>query len=297
MSAVLAQSIRELREKLEPFRRAGRTIGLVPTMGALHAGHGRLIELAREQCEAVVASVFVNPIQFNQAQDFERYPRPLEEDLRFCSERGVDLVFAPADREMYPCPQLTFVDVERVTERLCGATRPGHFRGVTTVVTKLLNIVQPQRAYFGEKDAQQLAAIRRMVFDLNLPVEIVPVPTVREPDGLALSSRNRHLSAEERRIAPALYRALEEAREMIGSGLGDFSEVRRRALQKLADYPQIQVEYFEIVDADTMQPVERIGGPVRVAVAAWLGATRLIDNILVRVGRSGSCSSCKSTSM
>jgi pantoate--beta-alanine ligase len=281
MSAVLAQSISELRERLEPFRRAESIIGLVPTMGALHAGHGRLIELAREQCGAVVVSVFVNPIQFNQAQDFERYPRPLEEDLRFCSERGVDLVFAPPDREMYPCPQLTFVDVERVTERLCGATRPGHFRGVTTVVTKLLNIVRPQRAYFGEKDAQQLAAIQRMVADLNMPVEIVPVSTVREPDGLALSSRNRHLSAEERRAAPALYRELEAARELIASGIGDPGEVRRRALEKLAEHPQIRVEYFEIVDAGTMQPVERIGGPVRVAVAAWLGATRLIDNVLI----------------
>jgi pantoate--beta-alanine ligase len=249
-------------------------------MGALHAGHGRLIELAREQADVVVVSVFVNPIQFNQAEDFERYPRPLEEDVKFCSERGVDFVFAPSAREMYPCPQLTFVEVERVTEGLCGATRPGHFRGVATVVTKLFNIVQPHRAYFGEKDAQQLAAIERMVIDLNLPIEIVPVPIVREPDGLALSSRNRRLSAEERRIAPALYHALETARELITSGVADPGEVRRRVITKLAEHPEIRVEYFETVDPGSMQPVQRIDGPVRLAIAAWLGGTRLIDNVL-----------------
>jgi pantoate--beta-alanine ligase len=280
MSAALVSTAPELREKLEPVRRAGRTIGFVPTMGALHAGHGRLIEAAREQCETVVVSIFVNPIQFNQKQDFERYPRPLEEDIKFCSERGVDLVFAPPDSEMYPCPQLTFVEVERVTEGLCGAMRPGHFRGVTTVVTKLFNIVQPHRAYFGEKDAQQLAAIRRMVADLNMPVAVVPVPTVREPDGLALSSRNRHLSAGERRIAPALYRALDTARGLIASGLDDPGEARRRALEMLERHPEFRVEYFEIVDPETMQPVERIGGPVLLAAAAWLGTTRLIDNVL-----------------
>lgn len=280
MSAALVPSVSELREKLEPFRRAGRSIGFVPTMGALHAGHGRLIELAREHADVVVVSIFVNPIQFNQAEDYERYPRPLEEDVRFCSERGVDIVLAPPDHEMYPCPQLTFVEVQRVTENLCGAMRPGHFRGVTTVVAKLLNSVQPHRAYFGEKDAQQLAAIKRMVIDLNMPVQIVPVPTVREPDGLALSSRNRRLNAEERRIAPALYRALETARDAIASGVDDPAKVRSRALATLAAYPQFRVEYFEVVDPEDMQPVDRITGSVRIAVAAWLGATRLIDNVL-----------------
>ena len=285
MSAVLVHSISDLRGRLEPFRRDGRIIGLVPTMGALHAGHGRLIERAREECGTVVVSVFVNPIQFNQVLDFERYPRTLEADLKFCSDRGVDFVFTPPESEMYPCPQLAFVEVEKVTEHLCGAKRPGHFRGVTTVVTKLFNIVQPHRAYFGEKDAQQLATIQRMVADLNMPIEIVPVPTVREPDGLALSSRNTHLNEEERRVAPALYRSLQAARELIASGILDPGEVRRGALELLAKYPQIQVEYFEIVDAGTMQPVERITGPVRVAVAAWLGSTRLIDNIWCEYGR------------
>jgi pantoate--beta-alanine ligase len=192
----------------------------------------------------------------------------------------VDFVFAPSVEEMYPSPQLAFVEVTRVTEHLCGKFRPGHFRGVTTVVLKLLNIVQPDRAYFGEKDAQQLAAIRRMTIDLDVPVEIVEVPTVREDDGLALSSRNQHLSPLERHIAPALYRALQAAGQLIASGLTDPQQVKAKALATLHPFPQIRIEYFEIVDPVELQPVERIASPVRVAVAAWLGSTRLIDNIL-----------------
>jgi pantoate--beta-alanine ligase len=274
VSARVITTIRELREALERVP----DIGLVPTMGALHAGHGRLIELARAESGCVVVSIFVNPIQFNQQQDYDRYPRPLEADLEFCSARGVEFVFAPAVEEMYPREQLTHVEVTRVTDRLCGQFRPGHFRGVTTVVAKLFHIVQPRRAYFGEKDAQQLAAIERMVFDLNLPVTIVPVPTVREPDGLALSSRNRHLTPEERRVAPSIYRALQEAQRAIASGVADPAEVRRRAVAALD--PQLRLEYLEIVDPAEMQPVDRIAAPVRVAIAAWLGATRLIDNLL-----------------
>ncbi|MGA2328305.1 MAG: pantoate--beta-alanine ligase [Bryobacteraceae bacterium] len=283
MSAQLIPSILELRHALSDVRRAGRSIGLVPTMGALHAGHGRLIERARQQTDCVVVSIFVNPIQFNQRQDYDRYPRPLAEDLAFCSAGGVDIVFAPSVEEMYPSAQLAMVEVARVTEHLCGKSRPGHFRGVTTVVLKLLNIVQPDRAYFGEKDVQQLATIRRMAIDLDVPVEIVGVPTVREEDGLALSSRNRHLSPLERRIAPALYRALQAAGQLMASGTTDPQQIKTKALATLHPFPQIRVEYFEIVDPDEMQPVERIAGPVRVAVAAWLGTTRLIDNILCRV--------------
>jgi pantoate--beta-alanine ligase len=280
VSAQSIQSILELRHRLADVRHAGRGIGLVPTMGALHAGHGRLIEMARQQTDCVVVSIFVNPTQFNQRQDYDRYPRPLAEDLEFCSARGVDFVFAPSVEEMYPSPQLAFVEVTRVTEHLCGKFRPGHFRGVTTVVLKLLNIVQPDRAYFGEKDAQQLAAIRRMTIDLDVPVEIVEVPTVREDDGLALSSRNQHLSPLERHIAPALYRALQAAGQLIASGLTDPQQVKAKALATLHPFPQIRIEYFEIVDPVELQPVERIASPVRVAVAAWLGSTRLIDNIL-----------------
>ncbi|MFB3829499.1 MAG: pantoate--beta-alanine ligase [Bryobacteraceae bacterium] len=266
----------ELRALLAPRR----NIGFVPTMGALHAGHGSLIERAVRESDCVVVSVFVNPIQFNSSSDFARYPRPLENDLRFCEQAGAHVVFAPEVADMYPQPQKTFVEVEGVTEKLCGEFRPGHFRGVATVVAKLLNIVRPDRAYFGEKDAQQLAVIRRMVRDLNMPVEIVEVPTVREPDGLALSSRNVHLSPAERGAAPVLYRSLRAAAAMIAAGAHDPEAVKARARELLAAEPLVRLEYLEIVDPGEMQPVARIQAPVRIAIAAWLGSTRLIDNIL-----------------
>jgi pantoate--beta-alanine ligase len=257
---------------------AGRPLGFVPTMGALHAGHGRLIAEARHACASVAVSIFVNPIQFNRSEDYQRYPKPLAADLEFCEARGVDAVFAPAVEEMYPQPQATFVEVAGVTDHLEGDFRPGHFRGVTTVVMKLFQIVQPDCAYFGEKDAQQLAAIRRMVTDLNMPVAIVGVETVREPDGLALSSRNQHLSAAERAIAPRLYQALRWAADRIAEGETDAETVKRTAAALLAGHPEVRVEYLEIVD-DAMQPVTQIHGAVRVAAAAWVGRTRLIDNL------------------
>jgi pantoate--beta-alanine ligase len=280
MSIELIQTISGLRSRLALDRQRAAVIGLVPTMGALHAGHARLMEQARRESDCLVASIFVNPIQFNRSDDYERYPRTLETDLRFCGERGVDVVFAPSVVEMYPEPLRTHVDVARVSEHLCGKFRPGHFRGVATVVAKLLSIVQPDRAYFGEKDAQQLAVIRRMARDLNLPVEIVPVATVRESDGLALSSRNQHLSEEERRAAPVLYRALLAAQRLVEAGATDPRQVRQAALAILAAEPLVRPEYLELVDTEEMQPVARIDGPVRVVVAAWLGPTRLIDNVL-----------------
>lgn len=279
MSCQPIPSIAALRRTLAAVRHSGKTIGLVPTMGALHAGHGRLIEEARAATDFVVVSVFVNPIQFNRQDDYARYPRTLSGDVRFAEERGAAVVFAPPEEEMYPRPLETFVEVPRLAEHLCGAFRPGHFRGVATVVAKLLNIVQPDRAYFGEKDAQQLAVIRRMVADLNLPVEIVGVPIVRQPDGLALSSRNQLLSPEGRIAATALYRALSQARKAIAGGETDPAAVKQAALAALAGWT---VEYMEVVDADDMQPVARIGGPVRVAVAAWLEGVRLIDNVAAR---------------
>ena len=279
MTAQVISSIQELRRTLAPIRTTGRTIGLVPTMGALHAGHGRLIETARRENGCVVVSIFVNPIQFDRNDDYDRYPRRLSNDLEFCSRLGVDYVFAPSTEEMYPFPQRAFVEVTEVTEYLCGQFRPGHFRGVATVVLKLLNVVQSDRAYFGEKDAQQLAVIRRLVADLNVPVTIVEVPTLRESDGLALSSRNQHLSVEERCIAPALSRALETARGLIAAGETRASAVKREALRVLNEHPGIRVEYLEIVRPDDMQPVEEIAGPVRVAGAIWIGKTRLIDNV------------------
>ena len=277
MTSEIVTSIAALRERLSLSRQRSRTIGLVPTMGALHAGHLRLIARAREECQVVVVSIFVNPIQFNRKEDLAHYPRTLESDLRQCSEAGVDLVFAPTAEEMYPDGLSTFIDVPSLTEHLCGPYRPGHFRGVATVVMKLLQIVQPERAYFGEKDAQQLAVIRRMVRDLNVPAVIVPVSTVREPDGLALSSRNQRLTAEERQIAPMLYRALEIAAQEIRERAGSIEKAR----ESLQSEPRIKIEYLEIVDPAGMRPISAMKLPVLVAIAAWIGEVRLIDNLLV----------------
>jgi pantoate--beta-alanine ligase len=277
MNAEVITSIASLRRRLSLSRQRGRAIGLVPTMGALHPGHLRLIARAREDCQFVVVSIFVNPIQFNGQEDFAHYPRTLESDARQCLEAGVDLIFAPTAEEMYPEPLSTFVDVPALGEHLCGPQRPGHFRGVATVVMKLLQIVQPGYAYFGEKDAQQLAVIRRMVRDLNVPVVIVPVPTVREPDGLALSSRNQLLTPMERRIAPMLYRALEIAAREIRQGAGSVEKARAF----LQSEPRIKLEYLEVVDPAGMRPVSGSGLPVLIAIAAWIGKVRLIDNLLV----------------
>jgi pantoate--beta-alanine ligase len=221
----------------------------------------------------------VNPTQFDRPDDYAAYPINLEHDLDFCAAHHADAVFAPPVEEMYPTPLKTFVEVSGVSEHLCGKFRPGHFRGVATVVTKLLNIVAPDRAYFGEKDAQQLAVIQRLAADLNIPVEIVPVATVREKDGLALSSRNQRLSPEERGAAPALFKALQLAQKRISGGCGCAAEAKQIAIETLKAAPQIRIEYVEVVDAATMEPVEQINGPVRIAAAIWLGNTRLIDNL------------------
>ncbi len=279
----LADSIQSIRQMVGAAKAQRKLIGLVPTMGALHSGHARLIQQARQEPGFVVVSIFVNPLQFGPGEDFERYPRDLDQDVEQCQSLGVDAVFAPPVEALYPGTPLTFVEVTRVTESLCGRFRPGHFRGVTTVVLKLLNIVQPDQAYFGEKDAQQLAAIKRMVADLDLPVEIVGVPTVREPDGLAMSSRNRYLTPEQRQAAPSLYRALQAAGQVIGAGIRDVGQVRQAALRVLDCEPQVEPQYLEVVDAELMTPVEVIERPVRVAAAVWLGSTRLIDNIYCEV--------------
>lgn len=276
----VVRSIHEMREALSPVRRQGEVIGLVPTMGALHRGHGALIGRAHEGSDHVVVSIFVNPIQFNRDDDYNRYPRPLDADLEFCRQAGVHAMFAPTNEEMYPHPLKAFVDVKEVGDRLCGEFRPGHFRGVATVVLKLFQIVQPDRAYFGEKDAQQLAVIRTMVDDLNVPVAIVPVPTVREDDGLALSSRNQLLDPEQRRGATVLYRALRQAAAGISGGMTEPGRIRSRALSALEKEPQCRVEYLEVVDPGSMQPVDRVAGPVLLIGAIWMGSVRLIDNLL-----------------
>lgn len=250
-------------------------------MGALHAGHAALIERARRECAVVVVSIFVNPLQFNNPDDLARYPRALDADLELCRELGVDVVFAPPVAEMYPAPPECSVDIGRLGDHLCGKFRPGHFRGVATVVLKLFQMVQPHRAYFGEKDAQQLAIIERLVADFNLPVAVVDVPTVREADGLAMSSRNRHLSAQERRLAPSLYQALVEASRLISMGERSAAVVKQAAAATIPRSETLRLEYLEIVDPATMQPVEPIALPVRVAGALWVGSTRLIDNVLV----------------
>lgn len=279
MTSPIVSSVSETREQLERVRRAGKRIGLVPTMGALHAGHVSLIERARTECAFVVVSIFVNPLQFGPSEDYQRYPRPLEKDAELCTKNGVDLIFAPETGDMYAAPQITFVEVTRITDHLCGAFRPGHFRGVATVVLKLFNIVQPEFAYFGEKDYQQLCVIRRMVDDFNLPLTVVPVPTYRESDGLAMSSRNVYLSPAERTAAPALYRALTLARERIASGEKDAAIIKTAAMSILAAEPLIRVQYFEIVDPSEVQPVAIVTGPVRIAAAIFIGKTRLIDNV------------------
>ncbi len=268
-----------LRERLGAERRRGASIGLVPTMGALHRGHAALLDAAHGENDYVVASIFVNPIQFDRREDLEKYPRTMDDDLRVCEAHGVNLVFAPSVEDLYPREQTTFVESPLLSAHLCGAHRPGHFRGVATVVLKLFNIVQPDRAYFGEKDAQQLAIIRRMVEDLNVPVSVVPVPIVREPDGLALSSRNKHLTSREREIAPVLSCALRQALESIGSGERSVGAIQKSAAALIARSPEARLEYFEIVDPATLQPLDRVEGPVLVAAAMSLGSTRLIDNM------------------
>jgi pantoate--beta-alanine ligase len=279
MSSRVVETIGEVRASIAA-RRALGPIGLVPTMGALHAGHAKLIEQARGECSTVVVSIFVNPLQFDRADDLARYPRPLEADVAMCERLGVDIVFAPPASEIYPTAPDCTVHVGKTAEHLCGAFRPGHFNGVATVVLKLFDIVQPDVAYFGEKDAQQLAIVRRMVADLNVPVRIAGVPTVREADGVALSSRNQHLNADERALAPRLFQALSAVRDAVAGGASDPAEVKRMAAGLIGNDARLRLEYLELVDPVTFQPVERVTGPVVAAAALWVGATRLIDNVL-----------------
>ena len=280
MATECIAAIAALRERVSRARRAGLRVGCVPTMGALHAGHTALFDRARPDCELLVATLFINPLQFDRQDDLEAYPRDLEADLRICDRHGVDVVFAPPSGEIYPRPPVISVEIEGLANGLCGASRPGHFRGVATVVMKLLNIVQPDFACFGEKDYQQLVIVRRIVEDANLPVRIVGVETVREPDGLAISSRNAHLSAEQRAAAPALAGALKAARQAIQQGESCTAVLRDAAAAVLGREPLIRLDYFEIVDPETLQPVEQVTGPVRIAAAVFLGETRLIDNVL-----------------
>jgi pantoate--beta-alanine ligase len=280
MAPEVITTIPQLRDRVRRARLAERRVGFVPTMGALHAGHRRLMDVARGECDVVIVSVFVNPLQFDRPDDLEQYPRTLENDVDVCAAGGVDMVFAPSMSEMYPSDPVCVIEVGRVADHLCGRFRPGHFRGVATVVMKLMEITQADQAYFGEKDAQQLAVVRRLVEDFNVPIAIVGVPTVREPDGLALSSRNQRLSADERRAAPVLYRALKVAEQLIRSGDGDVAQVEAAARQVIEDERAVRLEYLQIVEPREVQPVDRIDGPVIAAGAIWVGSTRLIDNVI-----------------
>jgi pantoate--beta-alanine ligase len=287
MSVEVATTIARIRAWRDDHRLAKRRVGFVPTMGALHEGHARLIETARAGGDRVIVSIFVNPLQFDRKDDLERYPRTLDADLQICDRLGAEVVFAPAVDEMYPSEPLCTVTVKRITDRLCGQFRPGHFDGVATVVTKLFEIVQPDVAYFGEKDAQQLAVIRRLVSDFNMPIQIVGVPTVREADGLAMSSRNARLSPEERSKATALYRALREAGRAIQDGEQDARAVERRAAALIPPDPSLRLEYLEVVDPAELQRVDRIAGKVLIAGALWVGSTRLIDNVTCNPAKAG----------
>ncbi len=269
------------RAALAEARARGLTVGLVPTMGALHDGHLSLIRRARAENGVVVVSMFVNPTQFGPSEDLERYPRPIEHDREAAQAEGADLIFAPTVLEMYTEGYSTWVEVDDLTTGLCGGSRPGHFRGVCTVVTKLLNICRPDRAYFGEKDAQQLAVVTRMARDLDLDVDIVACPTVREADGLAMSSRNTRLSAEERAEAPVLYRALVRARVLAEGGERDAAVLDYAVRAVLAEASLGRIDYVEIVSKSDLLPVPRIGGECLVAIAVWFGDTRLIDNITI----------------
>jgi pantoate--beta-alanine ligase len=277
-----------MKEYAQQARAESRVIGLVPTMGALHAGHLSLIERARRDCSPVIASIFVNPKQFGPNEDFSKYPRTFESDSEKLERAGVDALFAPEPAEIYPEKFATYVNVDGLSDKLEGRSRPGHFRGVTTVVMKLLQIVQPNLAYFGRKDAQQSRLITQMARDLNLDTEIVVCPPVREPDGLALSSRNVYLNREERQAATVLYRSLEAAKSELASGVRDALQLRAILQHTLGAERLARVDYAEIVDAETFEPVVRVNKPCYVLLAVFVGKTRLIDNLYIEPNSSNS---------
>jgi len=302
----IAKTIESVRRLVKAVRGAGRTIGFVPTMGALHIGHVSLIEAAKKKCDFVVVSIFVNPTQFGPKEDFKKYPRPLKADLNICRKAGVNLVFVPTPKAMYPqenstreiescravssCIEagyltgLTWVDVEKLGEPLCGKFRPGHFHGVATICAKLFNIVAPDFAFFGQKDAQQAIVIKKMVADLNMPLKIVVCPTVREENGLAMSSRNQYLTAQQKKDAAFIYKSLQKCRQMIKQGGRDTKKITAEMREILKQIPSVEIQYISIVDAESLQNIDRVAGKVLAAVAVKVGSTRLIDNILTEAG-------------
>ena len=279
----IVEKIKEVRHQVKEWKKQGLTIGFVPTMGYLHEGHGSLIKRAKEECDRVVVSIFVNPMQFGVNEDLDSYPRDLEADAKLCESIGVDLIFHPEVEEMYTDGFCSFVDMNGLTKELCGKSRPVHFRGVCTVVNKLFNIVTPDKAFFGQKDAQQLAVIRRMVKDLSMDIEIVGCPIIREEDGLAKSSRNTYLNEEERRAALILSKSIFLGKQMAEEGVTDAQEIIDAMTETISEEPLARIDYVEIVNMDTIEKIRRLEGTVLVAIAVYIGKTRLIDNFIVEV--------------
>ncbi|MGB9906641.1 MAG: pantoate--beta-alanine ligase [Candidatus Saccharicenans sp.] len=280
----IASKVTELREKIQAWKKRGLKIGFVPTMGYLHEGHLSLVRKSKKSSDVTVVSIFVNPKQFGPAEDYRTYPRDLERDRALLEREGVDLVFYPPVEVMYPEGYKTYVEVEDLQDKLCGKSRPGHFRGVCTVVLKLFNLVQPDEAYFGWKDAQQVIILQKMVEDLNLPVKIVPLPLVRDHDGLALSSRNTYLSPEERQAALVLKKSLDLAEKLIREGERDAAKIRQKMVELISTEPLARIDYVEVVNLKTMERLETIEGQVLVALAVFIGRTRLIDNLRIISG-------------
>ena len=277
----IAYTVKEVREQVKAWRKEGLSVGLVPTMGYLHEGHASLIKKAVEDNDRVVTSIFVNPTQFAPTEDLEAYPRDMEKDSKLCETLGVDLIFHPEPEEMYAPDFCTWVDMDVLSKTLCGKSRPIHFRGVCTVVSKLFHIVTPDRAYFGQKDAQQLAIIRRMVRDLNMDIEIVGCPIVREEDGLAKSSRNTYLNEEERKAALILSQSIFLGQKMVQEGETDAAKIKAAMVEKIQSEPLARIDYVEIVDGLSMPPVDTVQSPTLAAIAVYIGKTRLIDNFIV----------------
>lgn len=277
----IATTINEVRKQVKAWKKEGCSVGFVPTMGYLHEGHGSLISRARQENDKVVVSIFVNPMQFGPGEDLESYPRDLDKDSAYCESLGADLIFHPEPEEMYTDGFCSYVDMSVLTEELCGLSRPVHFLGVCTVVNKLFNIVQPDRAYFGQKDAQQLAIIKRMVQDLNMDLEIIGCPIVREEDGLAKSSRNTYLSAEERQAALVLSKAVKLGQELVAAGETDAKKIVSEMSALIEKEPLARIDYVKAVDGLTMQQIDTVKTPMLVALAVYIGKTRLIDNFMI----------------
>ncbi len=276
------RTVTEMTVATRRLKASGVATGFVPTMGYLHEGHLSLVRLSQKNTGSTILSIFVNPTQFGPKEDLEKYPRDIEGDLEKCRKEGVGIVFMPEPGDMYPVGYETYVNVEGITDGLCGRSRPGHFKGVATVVAKLFNVVQPDKAFFGQKDFQQTAVIRRMVIDLNMAVDVVVAPTVREPDGLAMSSRNAYLKPDERHAAPALYRALESARLLAEKSDVPTDMLTSHILEKFREEPLIEPEYVEVVEPDNLKPLLHTGSSAVIAAAVRIGGTRLIDNVIIR---------------